>query len=61
MVYCGENVLVINSRDYKGHRIFLNRLDLFAVQNLERVIYDDILRKTEFTESIRTNSEHYSQ
>jgi len=47
MVYRGENVLVINSRIYEVHRVLLNRTDLFTLQNLERVIYEDILRKTE--------------
>jgi len=46
MNYRGENVLVLNSRVYEGHRVLLNRVDLSTLQNLERVIFESILRKT---------------
>jgi len=46
MVYRDENMLVINSRIFEGHRILLNRSNLFTLQNLERSIFESVLRKT---------------
>lgn len=48
-IYRGENHLVFNSRVQEGCRVLLNRTDLFALQNLERVIFENIVRKTTFT------------
>ena len=48
-IYRGENHLVFNSRVQEGCRVLLNRTDLFALQNLERVIFENVERKTTFT------------
>jgi hypothetical protein len=48
-IYRGENYLVFNSRVQEGCRVLLNRTDLFALQNLERVIFENVVRKTTFT------------
>jgi hypothetical protein len=48
-IYRGENYLVLNSRVQEGCRVLLNRTDLFALQNLERVIFENVTRKTMFT------------
>jgi hypothetical protein len=47
-VYQGENYIVLNSRVQEGCRVLLNRTDLFALQNLERVIFESAERKTTF-------------
>jgi hypothetical protein len=47
-IYRGENYLVLNSRVQEGCRVMLNRTDLFALQNLERVIFENVTRKTTF-------------
>jgi hypothetical protein len=48
-LYRGQNYLVLNSKTQEGCRVLLNREDLFVLQNLERVIFDTIVRKTTFT------------
>lgn len=50
--YRGQNYLVLNSRTQEGCRVLLNREDLIVLQNLERVIFDSVGRKTTHT---RTN------
>jgi len=46
MVYRDKNMLVLSSRVYKGHRILLNRQDLFTLGNLERSIFESVSTKT---------------
>lgn len=45
MVYKGETVLVIESKNQDGCRILLNREDLMTLQNLEWTIFETITRK----------------
>ena len=49
MMYCGENVLVIESKTEDGCRVLLNRCDLIRLQHLEACIYESIVRKTIYT------------
>ncbi|CAI6351361.1 unnamed protein product [Macrosiphum euphorbiae] len=49
MVYSGENVLVIESKNVEGCRVLLNRTDLLQLQRLEYAIFEAIVRKDVFT------------
>ncbi|KAL4090135.1 hypothetical protein QTP88_025034 [Uroleucon formosanum] len=49
MVYGGENVLVIESKNREGCRVLLNRSDLIQLQYLESSIFETIVRKDLFT------------
>jgi len=46
MVYRGENVLVIESKNHEGCRILLNRSDLIRLQYLEWSIFETVVRKS---------------
>lgn len=46
MVYCGENVLVMESKIQDGCRVLLNRGDLLDLQNLEWPIFETVARKS---------------
>ncbi|KAF0742074.1 Uncharacterized protein FWK35_00029369 [Aphis craccivora] len=48
MMYCGENVLVIEAKNRKGCRVLLNRGDLLQLQCLELSIFESIVRKEVF-------------
>ncbi|KAF0722032.1 Uncharacterized protein FWK35_00029822, partial [Aphis craccivora] len=45
MVYRGENVLVVESKETNGCRILLNRRDLMTIQDLEWIIFETVSRK----------------
>jgi len=49
MMYCGENVLVIESKTESGCRVLLNRADLIRLQHLECCIFESIVRKSIYT------------
>ncbi|XP_050064065.1 uncharacterized protein LOC126552926 [Aphis gossypii] len=49
MVYSGENVLVIETKNQEGCRILLNRADLLQMQELEWCIFDSINQKCTIT------------
>ncbi|KAL4103950.1 hypothetical protein QTP88_019267 [Uroleucon formosanum] len=49
MVYGGENVLVLESKNREGCRVLLNRSDLIQLQYLESSIFETIVRKDLFT------------
>lgn len=46
MMYSGENVLVIESKNHEGCRILLNRSDLIQLQYLEWCIFETVTRKS---------------
>ncbi|XP_016655965.2 uncharacterized protein LOC107882302 [Acyrthosiphon pisum] len=48
MVYCNENVLVVESKNREGCRVLLNRSDLLQLQYLESSIFETIARKDIF-------------
>lgn len=45
MVYKGEHVLVVESKEISGCRILLNRRDLMTLQYLEWIIFETVSRK----------------
>ncbi|XP_050065859.1 uncharacterized protein LOC126554902 [Aphis gossypii] len=45
MVYKGEHVLVVESKETSGCRILLNRRDLMTIQDLEWMIFETVSRK----------------
>jgi len=49
MMYSGENVLVIETKNRDGCRVLLNRGDLLRLQYLECSIFESIVRKEVFT------------
>jgi len=49
MVYAGENVLVIESKNQEGCRVLLNRADVMQLQKLEYCIFDSIAQKCVIT------------
>lgn len=49
MVYGGENVLVVESKNVEGCRVLLNRTDLLQLQRLEYAIFEAIVRKDVYT------------
>ncbi|XP_025192613.1 uncharacterized protein LOC112592674 [Melanaphis sacchari] len=49
MVYTGENMLVIESKNRDGCRVLLNRTDLLRLQYLECSIFESIVRKEVLT------------
>uniref|UniRef100_A0A2S2QVQ5 Uncharacterized protein n=1 Tax=Sipha flava TaxID=143950 RepID=A0A2S2QVQ5_9HEMI len=51
MLYRGESVLVIEDKSIAGCRILLNRVDIMALQYLEWVISETILKKTLFVQN----------
>ncbi|XP_050064987.1 uncharacterized protein LOC126553916 [Aphis gossypii] len=48
MMYSGENVLVIDTKNRDGCRVLLNRGDLLRLQYLECSIFESIVRKEVF-------------
>jgi len=49
MVYGGENVFVVESKNREGCIVLLNRSDLIQLQYLESSIFEAIVRKDIFT------------
>ncbi|KAE9522452.1 hypothetical protein AGLY_017113 [Aphis glycines] len=45
MVYRGEHVLVVESKETSGCRILLNRRDLMTIQDLEWMVFETVSRK----------------
>ena len=52
MMYSGENVLVIESKNHEGCRILLNRSDLIQLQYLEWCIFETVTRKLTITRPV---------
>eukprot|EP00102_Acyrthosiphon_pisum_P021429 XP_016658639.1 PREDICTED: uncharacterized protein LOC107883345 [Acyrthosiphon pisum] len=52
MVYGGENVLVIESKNREGCRVLLSRLELIRLQYLEGTIFEIIHRTGSYTHSL---------
>ncbi|KAE9522683.1 hypothetical protein AGLY_016905 [Aphis glycines] len=49
MVYRGEHVLIVESKETSGCRILLNRRDLMTIQDLEWIIFETVSRKINIT------------
>ncbi|KAL4112123.1 hypothetical protein QTP88_015971 [Uroleucon formosanum] len=52
MVYGGENVLVVESKNQEGCRVLLNRSDLIRLQYLEGTIFEIIHLTTTYTHTL---------
>jgi hypothetical protein len=55
MVYKGEHMLVIESKQKNGCRIILSRRDLLTIQDLEWTIFETVTRKNDIVRSIILN------